>query len=125
MSPFYCKKNIDRVVELVGGGSVINGATPSSLFSSTCMFNLSHECVVYLSPVYMIEWHLSHSPNLPYSKGIGSPAAAILLLKVMYRENLCKGKLKCTTRAPLKSPMNVHIYIDTADQNWFSVVAKD
>jgi hypothetical protein len=35
-----------------------------------------------------------NSPNLPYSKGIGSPAVAIPLLKVMYRVKLCRGKLK-------------------------------
>ena len=36
------------------------------------------EIQVYSKSTYQI-----HSPNLPYSEGIGSPAAAILLLKVM------------------------------------------
>ena len=47
--------------------------------------------------------------NLAYSEGIGSTKVAIPFLKVMQREKLCTGKLKCTAGAPFKSPMNVHI----------------
>ena len=65
---------------------------------------------------------LSHSPNLPYSKGIGSPAAAIPVLKVVQREKLSRGKLKCTAGAPFKTSMTEHFYRGTADQNWFNVV---
>ena len=52
----------------------------------------------------------THSQNLPYSKGIGSPAAAISLLKVVQRLKLSRSKLKRTARAPSKSPMTVQLY---------------
>ena len=45
--------------------------------------------------------HPQHSPKLPYSKGIGSLAAAIPVLTVMEREKLSKKKLKCTARGEL------------------------
>ena len=53
---------------------------------------------------------VGHSPNLPYSEGIGSPPAAIPVLKVVQREKLSRGKLKCTAGAPFKTPMTVHFH---------------
>ena len=48
-----------------------------------------------------------HAKKLSYSKGIGSPVAAIPFLKAMSMERLCRVKFKCTAGAPFKSPMTV------------------
>ena len=67
----------------------------------------------------------THSPNLPYSKGIGSPAAAIPFWKVIKREKLCRGKLKCTAGAPVKSPKSVQFLKRHSWSELFSVVVKN
>ena len=69
------------------------------------IFNLSLKCFTNSMTLGRI-----HSPNLPYSRGIGSLAVAIPVLKVVEREKLSRGKLKCTAGAPLKSPMTVHFH---------------
>ena len=38
------EKKTDKVIELVGGGFVINGATPSTLFLATGLFSLNQLC---------------------------------------------------------------------------------
>ena len=61
-----------------------------------------------------------HSPNLPYSKGMGSYAAAIRFLKVVYREKLSIGKLQCTAGAPFKDHNNKPVLISCASIKMYS-----
>ena len=64
-------------------------------------------CAVTINAFIYFTPSFTHSPNLPFSEGICSPAAAILLLKRIERGKLCRGKLKCTAGATFKSPMTV------------------
>ena len=52
----------DKVVKLVGGGSVINRATPSSLFLSPC---LSLGFIKYLQAVFIISLLFAIVPDVP------------------------------------------------------------
>ena len=58
--------------------------------------------------------HSGHSPNLPYSKGMGSHAAAIRFLKVVQREKLNRGKLQCTAGAFFKDHNTKPVWISCA-----------